>query len=209
MTSFCEEEYFKRIDILYLSFLPRIKPETEKEMKKEFYNQSKNIYNEFDIIRLESSNFYFQKYFETIPFYEKEMYNLDKTIFQKKYVILAQLECYFRYISFVKTYFHIIFELNFKQDKKKVINIKNSLLIHQCTFLNEFKVNMELFHDYEKQRINFICNEIAYLIEKIEKRLNINDLLLYFSIFYKGSAQKINCYDLQFLIYEYMKPKYI
>ena len=190
------DEYIKRINIIYPPCYERKKYKSEKIILKEFINWSTNLYHKFEMIKWGSYDL-LCKYYEKIPESEKEMYNFD--------IFLAQLECFYKYITFVNDHFSIIFSLSIKQDPHKITNIKNSIYIKSNTFLNKMKFFSTFCHNLETERIIFICNESLHTIKRIENRLKENDKLLYLSIFYKGSAKKINFYGIHPLIYEYIE----
>ena len=96
------------------------------------------------------------KYYEKIPESEKEMYNFDDFLFQNKYIFLAQLECFYKYITFVNDHFSIIFSLSIKQEPHKITNIKNSIYIKSNTFLNKMRFFFLLFVIIWKPRESFL-----------------------------------------------------
>jgi hypothetical protein len=198
-----EDEYIRRINIIYPSFYDREKYHSEKIIVKEFHNWSTTIYRKFEMIKWGSYDLV-SNYYEKIPESEKKLYNFDDSLFQNKYIFIAQLECFYQYISFINNYFSIIFSLDIKRDCYKMTNIKNSMCIKYHTFLNKMKFFSKLCDNFENERITFICNYVLKTIKRIEDRLKENDKLLYLSVFYKGSAQKINFYGIHPLIYDYI-----
>ncbi len=197
------DEYIKRINIIYPPCHERKKYKSEKIILKEFINWSTNLYHKFEMIKWGSYDL-LCKYYEKIPHSEKKMYNFDDFLFQNKYIFLAQLECFYQYITFINDHFPIIFSLSIKRDCHKITNIKNSIYIKSHTFLNKMRFFSSFCDNMETERIIFICNQSLNIIKRIEDRLKENDKLLYLSIFYKGSAQKINFYGIHPLIYEYI-----
>lgn len=198
-----EDEYRRRINIIYPSFYEREKYHSEEMIVKEFYNWSRTIYRKFEMIKWGSYDL-LCKYYEKIPDSEKKLYNFDNSLFQNKYIFIGQLECFYQYISFINNHFSTILSLNIKRDCYKMTNIKNSIFIKSRTFQNKMKFFIDFCDILEKKRIMFICDEILKTIKRIENRLKENDKLLYLSIFYKGSAQKINFYGIHPLIYDYI-----
>jgi hypothetical protein len=198
-----EDEYIRRVNIIYPSFYKREKYHSEEIIVKEFHNWSRTIYRKFEMIKWASYDL-LCKYYEKIPESEKKLYNFDESFFQNKYIFIGQLECFYQYISFIDNHFSVIFSLNMKRDCFKMINIKNSICIKYQTFLNKMKLFSSSCNKFEKERITFICNHVLKTIKRIENRLEENDKLLFLSIFYKGSAQKINFYGIHPLIYGYI-----
>ena len=204
MNSISTDEYRKRINMINPFCYETKKYESEKKILKEFINLSTNMYRKFEMIKWGSYDI-LSRYYEKIPESEKKMYNFNDFLFQKKYIFLAQLECFHQYILFINNYFSTIFSLSIKRDCRQITNIKNSVYIKSHVFLNKMKFFCTFCDNSENERIILICNESLHTIKRIEKRLKQNDKLLYLSIFYKGSAQKINFYGIHHLIYEYIE----
>lgn len=204
MNSISTDEYTKRINMINPFSYDAQKCKSEKKILKEFHNWSIKIYPKFEMIKWRSYDL-LSKYYEKIPESEKKMYNFNDFLFQKKYIFLAQLECFYQYIFFINNYFSTIFSLSLKRDGRKIANIKNSIYIKTHAFLNKMKFFCTFCDNLEIERIIFICDESLHTIKRIEERLVHNDKLLYLSIFYKGSAEKINFYGIHPLIYEYIE----
>lgn len=198
-----EDEYIKRINIIYPSFYKREKYHSEEIIVKEFHNWSRTIYRKFEMIKWGSYDL-LCKYYEKLPDFEKKLYNSNDSLFQNKYIFIGQLECFYQYISFIDNHFSTIFSLDIKRDCYKMINIKNSIFIKSHTFQNKMIFFSSICSKFENERITLICDYALKTIKRIEKRLEENDKLLFLSIFYKGSAQKINFYGIHPLIYGYI-----
>ena len=197
------DEYQKRIDIVFPPSL--IYKKTTNNIFKEFEKLSTDLYRKFDVIKWNSYDLLW-KYYNMLSVEEKKTYHFDNVVFQRKYILLGKLECFYEFICFIEEHFNSLFTLNIHRDNYKILNIKNSIWIKFNSF--EFKIKNEpyFFLPVEKERIDYILKETSQVIQKIEKRLNENDFELFFLIFYKGSAQKINFYGIHPLIYEYLKP---
>lgn len=198
-----KDEYQKRIDIAFPPSL--VYKKTTNNIFKEFEKLSTDLYRKFDVIKWNSYDLLW-KYYNMLSTEEKKTYRFDNLLFQRKYILLAKLECFYEFISFIQEHFNFLFSLNIHRDNHKILNIKNSIWIKFNSFEFNIKNEPYFFLPVEKERIDYILKETSHVIQKIEKRLKENDFELFFLIFYKGSAQKINFYGIHPLIYEYLKP---
>lgn len=200
-----KSEYKKRIDIVFPTFLKHKKKKGFDTIEL-FYHFSSDLYTKFDSIQWNSYDS-LSKYYISIPYSEQYLYQMNNTLFQKKYVFLGKLECFYEFVSFTDKHFYHLFSINIKKNNVKLINIKNSLFIKYGTFKIEFENSSYYLFDIEKERIIEILKDCLSLIQKLDNRLKQDDLLLYLSIFYKGTAEKINFYGIHPLIYEYIASK--
>ena len=198
-----KDEYQKRIDIVFPYSMAYKK--TTNNIFKEFEKLSTDLYRKFDVIKWNSYDLLW-KYYNMLSTEEKKTYRFDNVVFQRKYILLGKLECFYEFISFIQEHFNFLFTLNIHRDNYKILNIKNSIWIKFNSFEFNIKNEPYFFLPIEKERIEYILKETSHVIQKIEKRLNENDFELFFLIFYKGSAQKINFFGIHHLIYQYLKP---